>query len=185
MTVRTLLTALFLLWVTLVGTVPLAAAVRLTFYSKEFGSSFPHAFVAVRSTADGKDVEATYGFTAKTISPAVLMGSVAGAVVPAAPEYVARSERHFSLDLSDQEYAQVMAVVEAWRLAPQPSYNLARRNCVHFVAEIAAAIGLVGDLPRKLAKKPRSFLIWLTDQNRDKLAARGALIEYKGRRAKS
>ena len=48
------------------------AAVSITFYSKELGSSFPHAFVILQGTPDrgGARIEEDYGFTAKTISPA-------------------------------------------------------------------------------------------------------------------
>ena len=58
-----------------------------------------------------------------------------------------------------------MAVVEAWRSLPQPSYNLGRRNCVHFVSELARAAGLRVDTPQNLMKRPRSFLQHIRDLN--------------------
>ena len=51
-----------------------------------------------------------------------------------------------------------MAVVERWRNRPQPSYNLNRRNCVHFVGELAEAVGLRVEYVQRLMKRPRSFL---------------------------
>lgn len=157
---------------------PGAAAVDVAFYSKEFGATFPHAFVTVEGTVDGtgEKVDASYGFTAKTVSPAVLLGSVTGEIIASAPGYIAKSDRHILLRLSDGDYARLMATVEKWRGLAQPSYNLNHRNCVHFVADLAATLGLHADVPRALVKKPRSYLQWLVRENRALLAQRGAAI---------
>ena len=85
-----------------------------------------------------------------------------------------RSDRHFTITLSDAEYDRVMATVESWRALEQPSYNLNRQNCVHFVAQVAAALGMKADTPRALMKKPRSYLEMLTRTNQPWLAARDA-----------
>lgn len=156
--------------------VPASAAVSITFYSKELGASFPHAFVIVEGTLDrgGPRIDEDYGFTAKTISPAILWGKVAGEVITDhKPGYVKGSDPHFTLTLTDAEYDRAMATVERWRSARQPSYDLDRHNCVHFVAEIAASVGLVADTKRFM-KKPRSYLETLTRANRARLEARGA-----------
>lgn len=165
--------ALFLL-----SAAPAAAAVEVSFYSKEFGSSFPHAFVRVTGTVDrtGQTVDASYGFTAKAITPAILMGSVAGEVIPSSADYIARSDRHFSITLRDEEYDALLATIEQWRTLKQPSYNLNRRNCVYFVADLARAIGMRADTPKALMKKPRSFLQSLVRANRDWLQQRNADI---------
>ena len=154
------------------------AAVSITFYSKELGASFPHAFVILEGAPDrgGPRIDEDYGFTAKTISPAILWGKVAGEVISDHSEsYVKGSDRHFTLTLTDSEYDQAMATIAQWRAAKQPSYDLDRHNCVHFVAEVAASIGLVADTSR-LMKKPRSFLEGLTRANRSRLEARGAVL---------
>jgi len=154
------------------------AAVSITFYSKELGASFPHAFVILEGTLDrgGPRIEEDYGFTAKTISPAILWGKVAGEVITDhSVGYVKGSDRHFTVTLSDSEYDRVMATVARWRSTRQPSYDLDKHNCVHFVAELAAAIGMTPDT-RKLMKKPRSFLENLTAQNRAWLASRSASL---------
>lgn len=137
------------------------AAVEIAFYSRELGgNNFPHAFVTLKGTLDstGEAVDTSYGFTAKAITPAILLGSVAGEVVVEGERQVARSDRQFALVLSDERYRAVMAVVEAWRGRRQPSYNLNRRNCVHFVAELARAAGLRVEEQRRLMRRPRSFL---------------------------
>lgn len=164
---------------------PALAAVEMSFYSKDLGASFPHAFVALSGTLDttGEAVDVNYGFTAIHVSPAVLMGSVKGEIMSVDADYVARSDRHFSIVLSDAEYGTVMAAVERWRSLPQPSYNLNRRNCVFFVADVAAALGMVADTPKALMKKPRSYLESLTRANRPWLAEREAATGLEARRA--
>lgn len=170
------------LWTSLIALLVLLAAnaahaaIEVSFYSKELGTSFPHAFVRVSGTVErtGEAVDASYGFTAKTISPAILLGSVAGEVVSSSPDYVAKSDRHFSLALTDQEYDLLMAAVERWRQMKQPSYNLNRRNCVFFVADLARALGMKAETPKSLMKKPHSYIRSLVDANRDWLQQRGA-----------
>ena len=140
---------------------PAAAAVEIAFYSRELGgNNFPHAFIALHGTLDatGEQVDTSYGFTAHAVTPAILFGSVTGEIVVEGPRQIARSNRQFALVLSDERYRTVMAVVERWRDRPQPSYNLNRRNCVHFVAEVAQALGLRVEYVQRLMKRPRSFL---------------------------
>ncbi len=153
---------LCLLFLVLVGAhVPSAAAVEISFYSREMnGDNFPHAFVALRGTVEGTGaaVDTSFGFTAKAVTPAILLGSVGGEVVFEGPNQIARSDRQFSLTLTDEQYGAALAVVERWRNRRQPSYNMNRRNCVHFVGEIAQAIGLNVEFPRGLMKRPRSYL---------------------------
>jgi hypothetical protein len=149
--------------------VPAAAAVTITFYSKELGTTFPHALVTMNGTLDrsGERIDVDYGFTAKSVTPAILFGAVKGEVISDhGASYIRASDKHFSLILSDAEYDRVMAVVARWRALPQPSYDLDKRNCVHFVADVAAGLGMRADIPKKLVKKPRSYLNLLTEGNR-------------------
>jgi hypothetical protein len=147
---------------------PAQAAVEIAFYSRELGgNNFPHAFVALHGTIDstGEQVNTTYGFTAHSVTPAILFGSVTGEVVVEGERQMARSTRQFALTLSDERYRAVMEVVDQWRNRPQPSYNLNHRNCVHFVAELARTVGLrVEEVPR-LMKRPRSFLLHVRELN--------------------
>jgi hypothetical protein len=155
---------------------PASAAVELTFYSKELGTSFPHAFVTLHGSLDrsGQRVDVDYGFSAKAISPAILFGRVTGEVISDhGAAYIRGSDKHFSVALGDSDYDRVVATVERWRKLAQPSYDLNRQNCVHFVATIAASLGMKVDTTR-LIKKPRSFLEALTASNRSWLLARTA-----------
>ena len=175
---RRLLTIALALFVA-AWSLPAMAAVQITFYSKELGTTFPHAFVILEGTLDrgGQRIEVDYGFTAKTVSPAILFGAVSGEVVSDnGKSYNRASDRHFSFTLSDAEYDKVLGVVARWRALHQPSYDLDKRNCVHFVADVAATLGMHVELPKKLIKKPKSFLNLVADSNRAWLAERKAVI---------
>lgn len=161
------------------GPAPAWAAVQMTFYTKELGASFPHTFVILDGTLDrnGERIAEDYGFSAKTISPAILWGRVGGKVISDhEPSYVKSSDKHFTVTLSDDEYDRVMAAVERWRTAKQPSYDLDKANCIHFVAELADAIGMEAAPRKGLMRKPRSFIEAVTAANRAWLLARGATI---------
>ena len=152
----------------LCGAAPAAAAVEIAFYSRELGANnFPHAFVTLKGNldSDGAPIDQSFGFTAKAVTPAILLGSVGGKVIEEHPSYIAKSDRQFTLILSDDQYRTVMATVEKWRTRKQPSYNVNRANCVHFVGEVAQAAGLTVQFPKALMKKPRSFLLSVRDEN--------------------
>ena len=146
-----------------------SAKVTLTFYSRELGVYFPHAFVRVTGATDAqpdKPIDTNYGFTAKAVTPAILAGPVAGEMKPANPTYVRRSDSHLSLVLKDEQYDQVLAIVKKWESLPQPSYDLHHANCVFFVGDVARALGLkVDDSQPKLMSRPRSYIINLIRLN--------------------
>lgn len=144
---------------------PVSAAVTITFWSHDQDQSFPHAFFALEGTPDagGDPVDANYGFTAKAVTPAILLGTVGGKVEESKPGYMRRSDARFSVVLSDAQYAAIQALIAEW--TAQSGYNLNKRNCVHFVAEAARRSGLtVPHLP-KLMKKPKSFLLAVGEAN--------------------
>lgn len=156
---RSILLSLLMLFTGLAT--PVRAEVIVSFYSHDFGDRFPHAFIVMKGTVDatGEVVDANYGFTAVSVSPAILLGSVKGKVESSKPDYVAKSDRQFDVAVDDATYARVMAKVAEWRDREQPSYSLNKRNCVHFVMELAETVGLKVDRKSKLFKKPKSFLI--------------------------
>ena len=141
--------------------VPAEARVTITFWSHEFGNSFPHAFFTLRGVPDagGAPVDANYGFTARSLTPAILMGTVAGRLDISKPAYIAGSDAQFSVELTDAQYTAILALIAGWDpRTGDGRYNLNTRNCVHFVQEAARRAGLVTvDFP-KLMKKPRSYL---------------------------
>ncbi|HMT44958.1 MAG TPA: hypothetical protein PKA59_10415 [Chakrabartia sp.] len=146
---------------------PAFAQIVATFYSHDFGSEFPHAFVVLKGTPvrGGAVVDTNYGFTAKAVTPAMLMGSVAGKMDTADAKYIAKSHPQFAVTLSDAQYDALMAVVAKWSVKPGSNYNLNSHNCVHFAGEMAQAVGLKVEFPKGLMKKPRSYLQHLISLN--------------------
>lgn len=159
---------------------PAQAAVTMTFWSRDFGSYFPHAFFQLRGTLDagGPPVDASYGFTARSVTPALLFGNVAGRIERPKLGYMEGSKVRFAVTLSDAHYAAVLALVREWDATTGDStYNLGKRNCVTFVREAARRAGLATvDFP-KLMKKPTSFLRAVAAGN----AAQVSVIEQDGK----
>ncbi|MCK8455630.1 ester cyclase [Sphingomonas faeni] len=159
---------------------PAQAAVTITFWSHELGNSFPHAFFTLRGVPDagGAPVDTNAGFTAKSVSPALLMGPVAGKLDIARPSYVASSDAQFSVVMTDAQYVAVLRLVEAWSEGkPDSVYRLGDHNCVHFVKEAARLVGLSALDQPGLMKKPRSYLKAVLAGN----AGRVTPIEMHGR----
>jgi len=114
---RTILTLAAAFFVWSFAVVPAQAAVTITFWSHELGNSFPHAFFSLRGVPDagGAPVDTNVGFTAKSVSPALLMGPVAGDLDIPKPGYVSASDAQFSVVMSDAQYVAVLRLVDAWR----------------------------------------------------------------------
>lgn len=177
---------LLALLVALAAASPASAAVTLSFYSFDgaFGGRFPHAFVRWEGTlSDGTPVDGNAGFTAKSISPGILLGSVEHTIWVEEPQHMTEANRHFELVIDDATYARVLAEVEAWRTLPGKAYNLNRRNCVHFVADMARLVGLTADDPGKLKKKPKAYLNHLIELNPQLGATQVASVSVEWRRA--
>ena len=158
------------------------ADVTLTFYSHHFGTyglgvTFPHAYVRLSGTtkADAKPVNANFGFTAQTISPSIMWEPVEGYVISMPDDYMAMSQPHLSLPISDEQYRSVLALVDRWRKYSQPSYNLDSKNCVTFVKEIAMALRLPASNDAKFIRDPRGFLedLQLRTSNTNRIVATG------------
>lgn len=125
---------------------PARAEVLVTFWSHAQDENYPHAFLVLQGTIDatGQRVDTNIGFTARRATPAVLIGPVEGQMQRVSRSYIARptSRPHFSLRLNDSQYAALQAHIARWRAQAQPNYDLNNRNCVHFVMEAAALLGL-------------------------------------------
>jgi len=163
-----------------------SAEVTLTFYSHHFGTyglgvTFPHAYVRLSGTtkADPKPVNANFGFTAQTISPSILWEPVEGFIISMPDDYMAMSQPHLSLPISDEQYRSVLAIVDRWRKYPQPSYILDSKNCVTFVKEIAIALRLPASNDGKFIRSPREFLedLQLRTSNTNRIVATGKSIQ--------
>lgn len=147
---------LFLICLALLLPVSAAQAeVIARFYSRDFGSVFPHGFFEVEGPGVPKR---NYGFTARSVTPAILMGSVAGKIIEMPPGYVAKSRHHFTLRLTDAQYTRLMGVVADWGGRKQPSYDLYKANCVSFVRDALNRLGIRTNPNTRFLGKPKSFL---------------------------
>ena len=147
----------------LVSAAAASAEVRVTFHSfngsMPFGR-FPHAFVSFDGTleATGQPVRENFGWSAKNISPAILQGPVYGIVLVEKDKWLTKTNRHFTVPLTDSQYRRLRAEIEAFRTAPGKYYSLEMRNCIHFVGRMAEIIGLKVDYPGNLMRRPREWL---------------------------
>jgi hypothetical protein len=134
---------------------PAQADVLARFYSRDFGSVFPHTFFEVEGPGVPKK---NFGFTAKTVTPAILMGPVAGKIIEMQPGYVAKSRLHFTIRLSDEQYRKLMGTVAKWSSQKQPSYDLYKANCVSFIRDALHTLAIKTNPNTRFLGKPKSFL---------------------------
>lgn len=146
-----------------------AAAVDITFHSfngSVLAGRYPHTFVAMKGTLeDGTQVDENFGFSAKKATIAVLRGPVEHIVMTEKRKWLEKTNRHFTLTMTDEQYWQVREHVAAWRDAPGKYYDLETRNCIHFVGEIARIMGLQVAYPKGLLRKPKSWLNHIASLN--------------------
>lgn len=139
-----------------------SAAVEITFHSfngSVFVGRYPHAFISMEGTLkDGTQIKENYGFSAKKATIAVLRGPVEHIVMTEKEKWLAKTNRHFTLTMNDEQYWKVRGHVAAWRDAPGRYYDLDTRNCIHFVGEIGKILGLKVEYPGDMLRKPKSWL---------------------------
>ncbi len=151
-------------------TAPAMAQVKLTFHSFNgsvmFGR-YPHTFVSMTGTlkASGKAVSENYGFTAKKVSPAILRGPVYHDIMIEKPKYLKKTNKHFTVTISDAQYRQIVAEMKKWRDAPGKYYDLDKRNCIHFVGKVAQIAGLKVSYPEKMLRRPKKWLNHIAAMN--------------------
>ena len=154
----------------LVSGAPALAEVQIHFHS--FNGSvlwgrYPHTFIVLDGTLEetGAVVNENYGFSARRVSPAILSGPVEHMILAESARNIAKTNRHFSITLTDAEYVRVLKLVQSWMDAPGKFYDLENRNCIHFVGEIARLIGLKVDYPPDLLRRPKRWLNHIAAQN--------------------
>ena len=157
------LAILFALLAACFTALPAQAQVLLSFHSFNgsvlFGR-FPHTFIVLEGTleATGARVNENYGFSGQHATPAVLRGPVVHMIYIEQPKYIRSTNRHFTVPISDETYAQIVAEVAAWRNIPGRGYDLERRNCIHFVGRMAELAGLKFDVPQAMLRRPKQWL---------------------------
>ena len=127
---------------------------------------YPHAFVVLEGTlGNGTRVDENFGFTAARTSPAVLRGPVEEMIMTEKASQIRKTNRHFTVTLSDAQYRRVRAEVSKWADQPGPYYDLDKRNCIHFVGRMAQLAGLKVTYPPKMLRRPKEWLNHVTGLN--------------------
>jgi hypothetical protein len=142
---------------------PAWGQVMLSFHSfngSVLGGRFPHTFIVLEGTLDstGERIAENYGYTAETVSPAVLSGPVRHAILIEKPKYLTTTNRHFTIPIDDATYREIKSEVIRWRDEPGKAYRLDEHNCIHFVGRMAQIAGLKVDYPKALIRKPKAWL---------------------------
>ena len=142
---------------------PAAAAVVLTFYGHEGlrvrGNwlYFPHAYLRLSGTLEtGEPVERAVGFTARHPGPQLLLFPGPGMLKEPEPAYLAEGVPYLSVEISDAAFHELGRRIDWWGTPQGSRYDLNRRNCIAFVADVAQAVGLRTPSPRTLS--PNGFL---------------------------
>lgn len=148
---------------------PATARVMLEFHSFNgtLGGRYPHAFIVLDGTLDatGEKVHQNFGYTARHVTPAILMGNVTSEIYVEKESYVRSTNVHFALPLSDAQYRAIIAEVKVWGSEPGRGYNLETHNCIHFVARIAQMVGLTAPVPATMVRRPKLWLNYITGLN--------------------
>lgn len=161
------------LWFTLIALTwsgAASSAVEIHFHSFNgsvlFGR-YPHTFIVLDGTleATGEAVKENYGFTAKKVSTAILSGPVVHDISIEKPKYLKKTNRHFSMTITDRQYRRIVAEVKKWRDAPGKHYDLDARNCIHFVGRMGEILGLKVEYPKKMLRRPKKWLNHITGLN--------------------
>lgn len=119
---------------------------------------FPHAFVTARGTLDdtGEAVDWAAGFTARNPGPQLLFVRDRGEVKSPDARYVGEGRTYVMLTVSDETYRAMRARADWWNGPDGDVYDLRRRNCITFIADLARVAGL--RTGREPTMKPGSFL---------------------------
>ncbi|QLQ13941.1 MAG: hypothetical protein HZY74_12635 [Brevundimonas sp.] len=107
-------------------------------------SLYPHAFIHLKGTLDGtgEAVDESIGFGATSFGPHLLFSSVPGEIGRPGNLQINNGVDYISIPISDATYAAIKERVAFWSTREGGTYNLRRRNCIHFVVDIAQLAGL-------------------------------------------
>lgn len=140
------------------------AEVAVTFYAhpgarvRDGNLLFPHAYVHAQGTLDatGEAVDWAAGFTAKSPGPHLLFMRGDGVVEEPDARYIDEGQPFLELTVDDATWRALKARAEWWNSPEGSVYDLRRRNCITFVADLARVVGL--KTAPEPSMKPGTFL---------------------------
>ncbi len=154
----------------LVWSGPALADVQIHFHSFNgsvlFGR-YPHTFIVLEGELEstGEKVDENYGFSARKVTPAILSGPVEHMVLAESAKNVKKTNRHFTMTITDAQYRKIISEVKAWQNAPGKYYDLEKRNCIHFVGKMAQILGLKVEYPDNMLRRPKKWLNHVVSMN--------------------
>ncbi len=149
---------------------PALADVQIHFHSFNgsvlFGR-YPHTFIVMEGELEssGEVINENFGFSARKVTTAILSGPVEHMVLAETEKTIKKTNRHFTLTVSDEQYRLIKDEVVAWKEAPGKFYDLENRNCIHFVGRMAELLGLTVEYPDNMLRRPKKWLNHITDLN--------------------
>ena len=159
-----------LLLIALLSSSPALAEVQIHFHS--FNGSVlwgrvPHTFIALDGALEqsGDPVRENYGFSARSSAAAITRGWAEHMVLAESEKNVRKTNRHFSITLSDEQYWMIIREVRAWQTEEGKRYSLEERNCIHFVGRMAELLGLKVEYPEDMMRRPKKWLNHITALN--------------------
>ena len=127
---------------------------------------YPHTFVVLDGTLeDGTVVNENHGFTARSATAAATRDWVDHLVESEPERYVRRTNRHFSITITDAKYRSIVREIAAWKNESGKRYSLDQRNCIHFVGRMAQMVGLRVEYPDNMLRRPKKWLNHITALN--------------------
>jgi len=127
---------------------------------------YPHTFIVLEGTLeDGTQVNENYGFTARSTTAAATRDWAEHLVESEPARYIRRTNRHFSITITDAKYRAIVREVRAWQSEPGQRYSLDERNCIHFVGRMARLVGLTVEYPDNMLRRPKKWLNHITSLN--------------------
>ena len=129
---------------------PALAEVTLSFYAHPGARVrggyllFPHAYVQATGTleATGEPVDWAAGFTARSPGPQLLFVSGRGVVATPEARYIGEGKGYLTVTVSDEVYTAIRARADWWNGPEGWTYDMRRRNCITFIADLIRMAGL-------------------------------------------
>lgn len=152
----------FIALLALVWSGPAFAAVQIHFQSftgSTFVGRYPHAFIVLEGTlSSGRKVNENYGFSAREVTSEILNGPVEHIVLAETQRNIQKTNRHFTMTITDAQYRRIVSEVRKWQKMPGKYYDLEKRNCIHFVGKMAQILGLKVNYPSNMLRRPKDWL---------------------------